>query len=91
MKLSTLKLLVPIVAVAIQSNASSTVIPPLLNHLRMPVALIGTLISLGPVFALAVRLPVGLLYNRGRARVLVSLAVLAMGVTNYFYSFAVNS
>ncbi|HLN85923.1 MAG TPA: MFS transporter [Candidatus Limnocylindrales bacterium] len=91
MKLGTLKLLVPIVAVAIQSNAASTVIPPFLDHLRMPVALIGTLISLGPLFALVARLPVGLLYNRGRARLLVSLAVLAMGVTNYFYSFAVNS
>jgi DHA1 family multidrug resistance protein-like MFS transporter len=91
MKLSTVKLLVPIVAVSIQSNASSTVIPPYLDHMRMPVALIGMLISLGPVFALAARLPVGMLYNRGRALMLVSFAVLAMGVTNYFYSFAVNS
>jgi predicted MFS family arabinose efflux permease len=91
MKLSTLRLLVPIVAVAIQSNASSTVIPPFLDHMRIPVALIGTLISLGPVFALVARLPVGMLYNRSHARLLVSLAVLAMGVTNYLYSFAVNS
>jgi len=91
MKLSTLKLLVPIVAVTIQSNSASTVIPPFLDHMRMPVALIGTLISLGPIFALAARLPVGMLYNRAHARRLVSLAVLAMGVTNYFYSFAVNS
>jgi DHA1 family multidrug resistance protein-like MFS transporter len=91
MKLSTVKLLVPIVAVAIQSNSASTVIPPYLDHMRLPVALIGTLISLGPIFALAARLPVGLLYNRARARMLVSLAVLAMGVTNYFYSFALNS
>ena len=86
-----LKLLVPIVAVTIQSNSASTVIPPFLDHMRMPVALIGTLISLGPLFALAARLPVGMLYNRAHARRLVSLAVLAMGVTNYFYSFAVNS
>lgn len=91
MKLSTLKLLMPIVAVTIQSNSASTVIPPFLDHMRMPVALIGTLISLGPIFALAARLPVGMLYNRAHARRLVSLAVLAMGVTNYFYSFAVNS
>jgi predicted MFS family arabinose efflux permease len=91
MKRSTLKLLVPITAAMIQSNASSTVIPPFLDHLRMPVALIGTLISLGPLFALAARLPVGMLYNRARARLLVSFAVLAMGVTNYFYSFAVDS
>lgn len=90
MKRSTLKLLVPITAAMIQSNASSTVIPPFLDHLRMPVALIGTLISLGPAFALAARLPVGMLYSRGRARMLVSLAVLAMGATNYCYSFAVD-
>jgi DHA1 family multidrug resistance protein-like MFS transporter len=91
MKLSTLKLLVPIVAVTIQSNSASTVIPPFLDSLRMPVALIGTLISLGPIFALAARLPVGLLYNRGRARMLVSFAVLAMGVTNFCYGLAANS
>jgi len=87
MKLSTVKLLVPIVAVTIQSNSASTVIPPYLDHLRIPVMLIGTLISLGPIFALAARLPVGMLYNRERARLLVALAVLAMGVTNFCYSF----
>ncbi|MGZ8451992.1 MAG: hypothetical protein ACXWZE_07845 [Candidatus Binatia bacterium] len=66
MKLSTFKLLVPIVAVTLQSNSSSTVIPPYLDHLRIPVALIGTLISLGPVFALMARLPIGMLYSRAR-------------------------
>ena len=91
MKLSTFKLLVPIVAVTLQSNSSSTVIPPYLDHMHVPVALIGTLISLGPVFALMARLPIGMLYNRGRARGLVSAAIMAMGVTNYCYSFAVSS
>ena len=91
MKLSTFKLMVPIVAVTLQSNSSSTVIPPYLDHMRVPVALIGTLISLGPVFALMARLPIGMLYNRGRARGLVSAAIMAMGVTNYCYSFAVSS
>jgi len=91
MKLSTFKLLVPIVAVTLQSNSSSTVIPPYLDHMRVPVALIGTLISLGPVFALMARLPIGMLYNRGRARWLVSVAIMAMGVTNYCYSFAMSS
>ena len=91
MKLSTFKLLVPIVAVTLQSNSSSTVIPPYLDHMRVPVALIGTLISLGPVFALMARLPIGMLYNRGRARWLVSAAIMAMGVTNYCYSFAASS
>src|SRR5258708_3924585 len=91
MKFSTFKLLVPIVAVTIQSNSASTVIPPYLEHMRIPVALIGTLISLGPVLALASRLPVGMAYNHQRARLLVSIAILAMGATNYLYSFATDS
>lgn len=91
MKFSTFRLLVPIIAVTIQSNSASTVIPPYLDHMKIPVALIGTLISLGPIFALASRLPVGMAYHRSRARILVSAAILAMGVTNYLYSFATDS
>ena len=91
MKLSTLKLLAPIVAVTIQSNSASTVIPPYLDHMKIPVALIGTLISLGPIFALMARLPVGMLYKRETARWLVSVAILGMGVTNYLYGFATNA
>jgi len=90
MKLSTLKLLVPIVSVTIQSNSASTIIPPYLDHMRIPVAAIGSLISLGPVLALMSRLPMGMAYNQARARLLVSLAVLAMGCTNYLYSFATD-
>jgi len=91
MKLSTLKLLVPIVAVTIQSNSASTIIPPYLDHMRISVAAIGTLISLGPVLSLVSRLPAGMAYNRSRARMLVSLAVLAMGLTNFLYSMATDS
>jgi predicted MFS family arabinose efflux permease len=91
MKRSTLRLLVPIVAVTIQSNSASTVIPPYLDHLRIPVALIGSLISLGPVFALASRLPIGMAYNQARARLLLSIAILAMGLTNFLYSLAADS
>jgi len=90
MKLTTLKLLVPIVAVTIQSNSASTIVPPYLDHMRFPVAAIGMLISLGPVLALMSRLPMGMAYNQARARVLVSLTVLAMGCTNYLYSFATD-
>jgi len=90
MKFTTAKLLVPIVAVTIQSTSASTVIPPYLDHMRIPVALIGTLISLGPVFALASRLPVGMAYNQTRARMLVSVAILAMGLTNYLFAFATD-
>jgi DHA1 family multidrug resistance protein-like MFS transporter len=91
MKRSTLKLLIPIVAVTIQSNSASTVIPPYLDDMRIPVALIGTLISLGPVFALVSRLPMGMAYNQARARLLLSTAILAMGFTNFLFSFATDS
>src|SRR5918992_5640117 len=91
MKPSTVKLLIPIVAVTIQSNSASTIIPLYLDHLRVPVAAIGTIISLGPVLALTSRLPVGMFYHRTRARLLLSLAILAMGMTNFLYSLATGS
>lgn len=91
MKASTFKLLVPMFAVTIQANSASTVIPPYLDHMRVPVALLGTLISLAPVFALASRLPVGLAYHQTRARMLLSIAILAMGFTNYLYSVVFDS
>jgi MFS transporter, DHA1 family, multidrug resistance protein len=91
MKMSTLKLLVPIVAITVQSNSASTIIPLFLHDLRIPMAAIGTLISLGPILALASRLPVGMAYQRNRARLLISIGVLAMGISNYLYSFAQNS
>jgi predicted MFS family arabinose efflux permease len=90
MTVNIVKLLLPMVAVAIQSNSATTVIPPFLDHLRMPVALIGILISLGPIFALMARLPVGMLYDRSSARMLISLSVLVMGVTNFLYGYAFN-
>ncbi|MGE5220329.1 MAG: MFS transporter [Chloroflexota bacterium] len=91
MKFTTVKLLAPIVAVTIQSNSASTLIPLYLDHLHVPVALIGTLISLGPIFALTSRLPMGMAYSQGRARLLVSIAILVMGASNFFYSFATDS
>ena len=77
----------PLVAVSIQANSATTVIPPYLDHMHIPVALIGTLISLGPVLALLSRLPVGMAYNHQRARLVISAAMIAMGITNYLYSF----
>jgi predicted MFS family arabinose efflux permease len=88
MKFSTARLLMPMIAVSIQANSATTVIPPYLDHMHIPVALIGTLISLGPVLALLSRLPVGMAYSHQRARVVISAAMIAMGVTNYLYSFA---
>jgi DHA1 family multidrug resistance protein-like MFS transporter len=87
----TLKLLLPVIAVTIQNNSASTLIPPFLQDLHMPVAAIGTLISLNPVFALLSRLPVGMAYHPSRARLLISIAVIVMGITNFFYGFATNS
>ncbi len=59
--------------------------------MRIPVALIGTLISLGPVFALMARLPIGMLYNRGNARCWFPPLSWRWALTNYLYSFADDS
>jgi MFS transporter, DHA1 family, multidrug resistance protein len=88
MKMSTLKLLVPIVAITVQSNSATTIIPPFLHDLSIPMAAIGTLISLNPILALASRLPVGMAYHRNHAQLFISIAVMGMGITNYFYSYA---
>ncbi len=85
MNLNTLKLLLPVIAVTIQNNSSTTLVPPFLQDLHMPLAAIGTLISLNPIFALLSRLPVGMAYRRDRARLLISIAVLVMGITNFLY------
>lgn len=91
MQRSTAKLLIPVIAITIQSNSASTIIPPFLQSLTIPVGVIGSLISLGPIFALSSRLPMGLLYTQGRARLLIVVAVLAMGATNFGYSLAESS
>jgi DHA1 family multidrug resistance protein-like MFS transporter len=91
MKFSTVKLLLPLVAITVQGNSASTIIPPFLNDLRIPLAAIGSLISINPILALASRLPVGMAYRSHRARLLISLAVLLMGITNFLYSFAQSS
>src|SRR5215470_1218987 len=55
MKFSTVKLLLPLVAITVQVNSASTIIPPFLNDLHIPLAAIGSLISLNPILALALR------------------------------------
>ncbi len=90
MKFDTFKLLVPVVAITVQSNSASTIIPPFLDEMRIPVAVLGTLVSLGPVLSLASRLPAGISYSRQRARLLISISILAMGITNFLYSFVTN-
>jgi len=91
LKLATVKLLVPVIAITVQSNSASTIIPPYLQALNIPVAIIGSLISLGPIFALFSRLPIGMVYTHGRARLLIAITVVAMGVTNLGYSIATNT
>src|ERR1043165_4200688 len=91
MKFSTVKLLLPLVAITIQSNSATTIIPPFLQDLKIPFAAIGTLISLNPMLALVSRVPVGIAYRRDRARMLIAAAVVLIGVTNFLYSFAHSS
>src|ERR1043166_6448845 len=88
MKFSTVKLLLPLVAITIQSNSATTIIPPFLQDLRIPFAAIGSLISLNPMLALVSRVPVGVAYRRDRARLLIAAAVVLMGITNFSYSLA---
>src|SRR5215470_13223792 len=98
MKFSTVKLLLPLVAITVQGNSASTIIPPFLNDLHIPLAAIGSLISLNPILALVSRLPVGMAYRPHHARMLISFAVvhaingLAYGaVTTLYMAFYVDS
>ena len=90
MNVQTLRLLVPVIAITVQNNAASTIIPPFFDELSIPVAAIGTLISLGPILALISRLPVGMIYSHARARLLIAGAVFVTGVTSYSYSLVTN-
>jgi predicted MFS family arabinose efflux permease len=85
MKASTLKLCLPVIAITVQNNVGALIIPPFLHELNFSVATIGALISLGPVFALLSRLPAGVAYRRSRARALIAVAMIAMGVCNFLY------
>lgn len=91
MKVATLKLCLPVIAVTAQQNIAGFIVPPFLQSAQFPVAMIGSLISLGPVLALASRIPIGLAYTDKRARALMSLALLAMAACNFLYPYAVTS
>lgn len=91
MKAATLKLCLPVIAVTAQQNVAGFIVPPFLQSAHFPVAMIGSLISLGPVLALASRIPIGLAYTDKRARALMSLALLAMAACNFLYPYAVTS
>lgn len=91
MKANTLKLCLPVIAITMQNNVSWLLISPYLQHLQFPVAAIGSLISLSPLLSLVSRIPMGIAYKQSRARSLITIAVVVMGVCSYFYSFAVNA
>lgn len=91
MKASTLKLCLPVVAMTAQQTAAALVIPPFLDDLKYPVSAIGSLISLGPILALAARLPSGLTYRQNRARTLMVAALLLLTVSTFLYNFAVKT
>ena len=74
-----------------QNNVSWLLISPYLQHLQFPVAAIGSLISLSPLLSLVSRIPMGIAYKQSRARSLITIAVVVMGVCSFFYSFAVDA
>jgi DHA1 family multidrug resistance protein-like MFS transporter len=86
-KVSTLKLCLPIMAMTAQQTAASLVIPPFLDDLHFPISTIGTLISVAPVFALAARLPAGMLYKARRARALMLASLSVLSVSTLLYIF----
>jgi predicted MFS family arabinose efflux permease len=91
MKARTLKLLFPVIAITVQNNVAWLILSPYLQHLQFPVATIGSLIALSPVFSLASRLPSGVFYKQERARVLITIGMVTTGLCNFLYSAASNS
>jgi len=90
MKLSTLKLCLPLIAMTAQQSAAQFIIPPFLDDLKYPLSAIGSLISVAPVFALGARVPSGMAYRRERARSLLIAAISAMALCNFLYNFALG-
>ena len=91
MKAKTLKLCFPVIAITVQNNGAWLIIPPFLQSLNFPVSSIGYLVSLFPVLSLVSRIPAGMVYKQSRARMLITVAILIMGVCNFFYSLATDS
>jgi len=91
MKPATLKLCLPVIVMTAQQSAASLVIPPFLDDLKFPVSAIGSLVSIGPVLALAARLPTGLAYRGDRAPALLSAALAVVALCNFLYGFAVQA
>ena len=62
-------------AVSAHHAAIGMIFPPFLDHLRYSVSAIGTLASMGPILALAARIPSGIVYRRGRTKPLMVFLV----------------
>lgn len=90
MKAATLRLCLPISAIAAQQTAISFVIPPFLDELKYPVSAIGSLVSIGPILALSARLPSGQAYRGDRVRLLMTAALSVMTLCAFLYSVAVE-
>jgi len=69
-------------------NAVSLIVPPFFQQLGYPVSGIGTLISVAWIFTFAARLPSGLAYKPGRARILLVAYLLCMALGSAAYSVA---
>lgn len=85
MNATTLKLCLPVIALTAQQSVSGLIIPPFLQGLGFPVAMIGTLISVAPILAFAVRVPAGLVYRNRRARLLIGWSLIALMLCNFSY------
>lgn len=90
-KLRTATLCLPILVISVQQNAVVMTLPPFLDAQRYPVATIGTLLSLAPIFTLAARVPGGMLYRRGRTTARMAIALLVVAATSALYSLADSS
>jgi len=77
-------------AVSAHHAAIGMIFPPFLDHLRYSVSAIGTLASMGPILALAARIPSGVVYRRGRTKPLMAAALAVIIACDLLYSFAVE-
>jgi MFS transporter, DHA1 family, multidrug resistance protein len=85
LKLSTLKLCPPLIAITAQHSAVGLILPPFLQERQFSVALIGTLLSVAPVLALSARVPSGVIYRNNWSRTLITLALFITGACNLLY------
>ena len=89
-KAGTLKLCLPLLVMTAHQNAVGLIVPPFFQQLGYPVSAIGTFISVAWIFTFAARLPSGLVYKPGRARILLAAYLVCMAGSSAAYSVAVQ-